>query len=46
LAVIRLGIALLVGRLEHAVDAPPLSYVSSDRWHGEPISVRLALLVR
>ena len=37
----RAGIALAVGRLELAVDSPPLSYLARSRWHWLPITVRL-----
>jgi hypothetical protein len=37
------GVALEVGRLELAVDSPPLSYVSTARWHALPITVRLGM---
>jgi len=39
----RAGVVLEVGRLEVAVDSPPLSYVSTARWHALPITVRLGL---
>jgi hypothetical protein len=38
------AIGVIVGRLELAIASPPLSYVSRDRWHALPISVRLGLL--
>jgi hypothetical protein len=41
----RVGMALLMGRLELAVESPPLSYLSRARWHARPFSVRLAILV-
>ena len=37
----RAGIALAVGRLELAVDSPPLSYLARSRWHALPITIRL-----
>ena len=39
----RAGVVLEVGRLELAVDSPPVSYVSGARIHPLPISVRLGL---
>jgi hypothetical protein len=42
----RAGIVFLIGRLEVAVDSPPLSYLSTDRWHGTPFGVRLGLVAR
>jgi len=39
----RAGVALEVGRLDLVVDSPPLSYVSTARWHALPITVRLGL---
>jgi hypothetical protein len=39
----RAGVALEVGRLELVVDSPPLSYVSTARWHPLPITVRLGM---
>ena len=39
----RAGIAIDVGRLELAADSPPLSYVSTARWHALPFTVRLGL---
>jgi hypothetical protein len=39
----RAGVALEVGRLDVAVDSPPLSYVSTARWHALPITVRLGM---
>ena len=39
----RAGIALELGRLELAVDSPPLSYLSRARWHALPISFRLGM---
>ena len=39
----RAGVVLEVGRLELAVDSPPLSYVSTARWHALPITVRLGM---
>jgi hypothetical protein len=41
----RAGIALEIGRLELAVDSPPLSYVSQSRWHALPFTVRLGLQI-
>ncbi len=41
----RAGVALEIGQLELSVDSPPLSYVSRDRWHTLPFSVRLAALL-
>ena len=41
----RAGIVLEVGRLELAVDSPPLSYVSTARWHALPFTVRLGLRI-
>jgi len=38
------AVGLVIGKLELAVESPPLSYVSRDRWHGLPIPVRLGLL--
>jgi hypothetical protein len=40
----QLALALDVGRLELALESPPLSYVSQARWHPRPWSVRLGLL--
>jgi hypothetical protein len=39
----RAGIVVEVGRLEVAVDSPPLSYVSQARWQALPFTVRLGL---
>ena len=39
----RAGIAVEVGKLEIAVDSPPLSYVSRARWHALPVTVRLGM---
>jgi hypothetical protein len=39
----RAGVVIEVGRLELAVDSPPVSYVSGARIHPLPISVRLGL---
>lgn len=39
----RAGVALEVGRVDLVVDSPPLSYVSTARWHALPITVRLGL---
>jgi hypothetical protein len=41
----RVGVVLAVGRIEVTVDAPPLSYLSQRRWHAQPFSVGLALLL-
>ena len=40
----RLGIAFDLGKIELAVDSPPLSYLSRQRWHALPISLKLGLL--
>jgi hypothetical protein len=40
----RLGVGLDLGKVEFAVDSPPLSYLSRERWHALPISLRLGLL--
>jgi hypothetical protein len=40
----RAGVVFDLGRIELAVDSPPLSYVSRARWHALPLSVRLGLL--
>jgi hypothetical protein len=32
-----------MGRLEVAVDSPPLSYVSTARWCALPVTVRLGM---
>jgi hypothetical protein len=42
----RVGLALMLGRIEVRADAPPLSYVSTERWHARPLSVSLALMLR
>jgi hypothetical protein len=42
----RVGVALAVGRVEVRVDSPPLSYVSTQRWHGRPFSTSLAVMMR
>jgi hypothetical protein len=39
----RAGVALEVGRLDLVVDSPPLSYVSTARWHPVPVTVRLGM---
>ena len=39
----RAGIAIEVGRLDLVVDSPPLSYVSTARWHALPFTVRLGM---
>jgi hypothetical protein len=41
----RAGIALDVGGIELSVDSPPLSYVSTSRWHTLPFTVRLGTLI-
>jgi hypothetical protein len=41
----RAGIVLEVGRVELAVDSPPLSYISRARWQALPFTVRLGLQV-
>jgi hypothetical protein len=41
----RAGLTFEVGNLELEVDSSPLSYVSRDRWHTFPITVRLAALL-
>ena len=40
----RLGLALDLGKVELAVDSPPLSYLSRQRWHALPVFVRLGIL--
>jgi hypothetical protein len=40
----RVGVAVAFGKVELSVDSPPLSYVSRERWHTLPITVRLGLL--
>ena len=42
----RVGLALMLGRIEVRADSPPLSYVSTERWHARPLSVSLALMLR
>jgi hypothetical protein len=42
----RIGLAFKVGTTEVRADAPPLSYVSTERWHSRPFSVSLALVLR
>jgi hypothetical protein len=39
----RAGLVLDLGKVELIVDSPPLSYVSPDRWHALPFSLRLGL---
>jgi hypothetical protein len=39
-----LAAGVIVGVLEVSVASPPLSYVSTERWHALPVSVRLGLL--
>jgi hypothetical protein len=39
----RVGLALMLGKVELAVDSPPLSYLSTARWHALPFTVRLGL---
>jgi hypothetical protein len=39
----RAGIAVEVGRLDLVADSPPLSYVSTARWHALPFTVRLGM---
>ena len=41
-----LSVVLDVARVEIAVDSPPLSYVSTARWHALPLAVRLGLLLQ
>ena len=41
----RAGLSVEVGNLELAVDSSPFSYLSRDRWHSVPITVRLAALL-
>jgi hypothetical protein len=41
----RAGLTFEVGNVELGVDAPPLSYVSRDRWHSFPVTVRLGALL-
>jgi hypothetical protein len=40
----RAGVVLDVGKVEIGVDSPPVSYLSRERWHLLPISVRLGIL--
>jgi hypothetical protein len=40
----RAGIVFDAGNVELGVDSPPLSYLSRQRWHELPISVRLGLM--
>ena len=40
----RLGLTLDIGKVELAVESPPLSYLSRERWHTLPISLRVGLL--
>jgi hypothetical protein len=42
----RAGLVLKVAAIEVRADAPPLSYVTSDRWHPRPFSVSLAMVLR
>jgi len=39
-----LSLGLIVGRIEVAVESPPLSYVARDRWNAVPVPLRLGLL--
>jgi hypothetical protein len=41
----RAGVVLEFGRLELSVDSPPLSYVSTARWHALPITIRLGVRI-
>jgi hypothetical protein len=41
----KLSVALDLARVEIAVDSPALSYVSSSRWYGLPLTLRLGVLV-
>jgi hypothetical protein len=41
----RAGVSAEVGNIELTVDSSPLSYLSRDRWHSFPITVRLAALL-
>jgi hypothetical protein len=41
----RAGLSVEVGNLELAVDSSPVSYLSRDRWHSFPVTVRLAALL-
>jgi hypothetical protein len=40
----RAGLVFEIGKVEVAVDSPPISYLSRSRWHTLPITVRLGLL--
>ena len=40
----RAGIGFDFGKVELAVDSPPVSYLSRERWHTLPITLRLGLL--
>jgi hypothetical protein len=40
-----LSVLIDVAQVELAVDSPPLSYLSRDRWHALPLAVRLGLLL-
>jgi hypothetical protein len=40
-----LSLVVDLTRIEVAVDSPPLSYVSTSRWHAVPVTVRLGLLL-
>ena len=42
----RVGLVLKVAAIELRADTPPLSYVTSDRWHSRPFSVSLAMVLR
>ena len=39
----RVGLGLSLGRVEIAVDSPPLSYLTTARWHALPFTGRLGL---
>jgi hypothetical protein len=39
------GLSAEVGNVELGIDSSPLSYVSRDRWHSFPLTVRLAALL-
>jgi hypothetical protein len=39
----RIGVIFDLGRLAIGADSPPLSYLSRDRWHALPFTVRLGL---
>lgn len=41
----KLSVAIDLARVEIAVDSPSLSYVSSSRWYGLPLTLRLGILV-